>query len=173
MALRWVPLVALSDPDPDAALCRGHGAPGQSCSRNRCTAPIGKGRLDLPWRQRLVLRLAAEQHNSLAFLLAQAVNRQAGTAFTAIHSVPITQEVLPPAFESAQADANHTAGPHQASTPSIGLANQLDYLPTVQRTGQPSSSSEQKASHFFRSTRKAAASAKAFSLRCSYQSLEL
>jgi hypothetical protein len=37
----------------------------------------------------------------------------------------------------------------------------------VQGAGQPSASSEQKASHFFCSTSKAAISAMAFSLRCS------
>jgi hypothetical protein len=42
----------------------------------------------------------------------------------------------------------------------------LDLHPPVRGAG-PSSSSEQKASHFSRSTSNAAASAKAFSLRCS------
>ena len=95
------------------------------------------------------------------------MNDQAWTAFTAILAVPITQEGLPPAFEGAQADADHTAGPHQAGARSIGLSNQLNHLSPVQGVGQPSASSEQKASHFFRSTSKAAISAMAFSLRCS------
>ena len=92
---------------------------------------------------------------------------EARTAFTAVHAVPITQKGLPPAFEGAQADANLTAGAHQASASDIGLADQLDHLPPVRGAGQPSASSEQKASHFFRSTSNAAISAMAFSLRCS------
>jgi hypothetical protein len=51
------------------------------------------------------------------------VTHQASTAFTAIHTVPITQEGLSPAFEGAQADADHTAGPQQAGARSIGLAD--------------------------------------------------
>ena len=49
----------------------------------------------------------------------------------------------------------------------MGLADQLDRLAPVGGASQPSASSEQKASHFFRSTSKAAISAVAFSLRFS------
>ena len=45
------------------------------------------------------------------------------------------------------------------------LADQFDRLAPMSGAGQPSASSEQKASHFFRSTNKAAISAMAFSLR--------
>ena len=47
------------------------------------------------------------------------------------------------------------------------LSDQLDRLLALGGTGQPSASSEQTASHFFRSTSKAAIFAMAFSLRCS------
>jgi hypothetical protein len=79
----------------------------------------------------------------------------------------ITDQGLAPALEGAQADADLAAGAEQACTTGMGLADQLDRLAPVSGAGQPSASSEQKASHFFRSTSKAAISAMAFSLRCS------
>jgi hypothetical protein len=91
----------------------------------------------------------------------------ARAAFTAVLAVPITTKGLAPALGGAQADTDLTAGAHQAGASDIGLADQLDHLPPVRGAGQPSVSSEQKASHFFRSTSKAAISAMAFSFRCS------
>ena len=95
------------------------------------------------------------------------MTHQAVTAFTAIHAVPITTKGLAPAFEGAQRDPDLAAGRHQSRASGICLPDQLDRLLPVRGTGQPSASSEQKASHFFRSTSKAAISAMAFSLRCS------
>ena len=70
-------------------------------------------------------------------------------------------------FAGAQADADLTAGADQARTSGMGLVDQLDRLAPERGTSQPSASSEQKASHFFRSINKAAAFANAFSLRLS------
>ena len=103
----------------------------------------------------------------MALLLAQLVRDQAVTAFTTIVTTAITDQVLAPALEGAQADADLTAGTHQPGASGLRLADQLDRLPPVQGSSQPSASSEQKASHFFRSTSKATISAMAFSLRCS------
>ena len=89
------------------------------------------------------------------------------TSFTAVLTIPITNKGLSPALERAQADADLSAGAYQASASIIRLADQLDHLPPVRGAGQPSASSEQKASHFFRNTSNAAISAMAFSLRCS------
>jgi hypothetical protein len=111
--------------------------------------------------------MVAGEQDPLAFLLTQAVSDMAGAAFTAVLAVPITTKGLAPAFEGAQANADLTAGAHQAGASGIRLADQLDHLPPARGAGQPSASSEQKASHFFRSTSKAAISAMAFSLRCS------
>ena len=94
------------------------------------------------------------------------VGNQTGTAFTAIVAVIITEAGLTPALEGAQRDPDFAAGTYQTRASGMGLANQLDHLPPVQGTGQPSASSEQKASHFFCSSSKVAISAMAFSLRC-------
>ena len=103
----------------------------------------------------------------MALLIAQLVRDQAWAAFAAIVTIAITEHGLPPALESAQADADLAASAAQSCTSGMGLADQLDRLAPVSGAGQPSASSEQKASHFFRSTSKAAISAMAFSLRCS------
>ncbi len=105
--------------------------------------------------------MAGEQ-DPLAFILAQAVNDRAGTPFTAVLAVPNTKKVLSPAYEGAQRHADFAAGAHQAGASGSRLAKQLDCLPPVRCAGQTSASSEQKASHFFRSTSKAAISAMAF-----------
>ncbi len=102
----------------------------------------------------------------MALLLAQLVRDQAWTAFTTIVTTAITDQGLPPALEGAQREADLAAGAHQAGAGPMGLADQFNHLPPVRGAGQPSASSEQKASHFFRSTSKAAISAMAFSLRC-------
>ena len=94
------------------------------------------------------------------------MRNQARTAFTAVLAVPITPKGTPPAFEGAQANAEFTAGANQSGASGIRLDDQLDRHPPLGGTRQPSSFFEQKASHFFRSTSDAAASARAFSLRC-------
>jgi hypothetical protein len=99
--------------------------------------------------------------------LAEPMGDMTITTFTAIVAVTITRKGLPPALERAQTDADLMAGANQASAGIIRLADQLDHLPPVRGAGQPSASSEQKASHFFRSTSKAAICTMAFSLRCS------
>jgi hypothetical protein len=93
------------------------------------------------------------------------VGNQTGTALTAIAAVTITETGLPPALEGAQRDPDFAAGTHQTRASGMCLADQLDRLAPVNGASQPSASSEQKASHFFRSTSKAAISAMAFSLR--------
>jgi hypothetical protein len=122
---------------------------------------------DLSWRQRGVLMLIAGKQDPLAFLLAQAMGDMAGAASTAVLADPFTQEALPPALEGAQGNADLPAGSVEGGAAGLGLTDQLNCLLPVRGTGQPSASSEQKASHFFRSTSKAAISAMAFSLRCS------
>ena len=72
-----------------------------------------------------------------------------------------------PALEGAQTDADLAAGAAQARTSRIDLVDQLDRLLVLGCIGHPSASSEQKASHFFRSINKASASANVFSLRLS------
>jgi hypothetical protein len=114
-----------------------------------------------------VLRLVTGVQDALALLFTQSVGDQAGTAFTAIVAATITEAGLPPALEGAQRDPDLAAGAEQACTSGMRLADQFDRLLPVSCAGQPSASSEQKASHFFRSTSNAAASARAFSLRCS------
>ena len=91
----------------------------------------------------------------MALLLAQLVRDQAWTAFTMILTIAITAQGLPPALEGAQAYADLSAGAEQACTRGMRLADQLNGLEPVSGAGQPSASSEQKASHFFRSTNKA------------------
>jgi hypothetical protein len=120
---------------------------------------ISQCRHDLPWRQYGVLGLVAGQQDSLALLLTEPMGDMTITTFTAIVAVTITRKGLPPALERAQTDADLTAGANQASAGIIRLADQLDHLPPVRGAGQPSASSEQKASHFFRSTSNAAISA--------------
>ena len=92
---------------------------------------------------------------------------QACTAFTAIVTSTITDQALPLALESAQADTDLAAIADQACTSAMDFADQLDRLVPVRGGGQPSASSEQKASHFFRSASETAISAMAFSLQCS------
>jgi hypothetical protein len=128
---------------------------------------IGKGWHDLPWWQCGVLRLVAGEQDSLSLFLAQSVQHTAWTAFTTIVTNAITEHGLPPALEGAQTDADLAKGADQARTSGMSLVDQLDRLTPVSGAGQPSASSEQKASHFFRSTSKAAISAMAFSLRWS------
>ena len=95
------------------------------------------------------------------------MGNMAGAALPTILTVPITKKALAPSLEGAQADADLAASADQACTSGMGLADQLDRLAPVSGAGQPSASSEQKASHFFRSINKATASANAFSLRLS------
>jgi hypothetical protein len=114
-----------------------------------------------------VLRLVAGEQDALALLFAQSVGNQTGTALTAIVASAITETGLPPALEGAQRDSDFTAGTHQTRASGMCFADQLDRLAPVKGAGQPSASSEQKASHFFRSTSKDAISAMAFSLRWS------
>ena len=130
-------------------------------------ALIGQCWHDLPRWQRGVFRLIAGEQDSLTFLLAQAMRNQARTAFTTVLTVPVTPKVTPPSFDGAQGNAEFTAGAHQPGASGIRLDDQRDRHPPLGGTRQASSSSEQKASHFFRSTSNAAASARAFSLRCS------
>jgi hypothetical protein len=111
--------------------------------------------------------LIAGEQDPLALLGREAMGNMAGAALPAILTVPITKKALAPSLEGAQADADLAASAEQACTSGMGLADQLDRLAPVSGAGQPSASSEQKASHFFRSTSKAAISAMAFSLRCS------
>ena len=111
--------------------------------------------------------LVAGEQDALALLLAHLVRDQAMTAFTTIVTTAITDQVLAPALEGAQADADLTAGTHQPGARGLCLPDQLDRLPPVQGSSQPSASSEQKAFHFCRSTSKAAIFAMAFPLRCS------
>jgi hypothetical protein len=112
---------------------------------------IGQGWHDLTWRQRGVLRLVAGEQDALALLFGQLVRDQPMTAFAAIAAFAITKICLAPAFERAQADADLAAGTDQACASSMRLADQLDRLAPVNSAGQPSASSEQKASHFFAS----------------------
>jgi hypothetical protein len=81
----------------------------------------------------------------LALFFGQFVRDQAWTAFAAIVTTAITDQGFPPALESAQADADLTAGTDQACTSGMGLADQLDRVAPVTSAGQPSASSEQKA----------------------------
>ena len=104
---------------------------------------------------------------ALALLFTQSVGNQTGAFFTAIVAATITEAGLTPALEGAQRDSDFAAGTYQTRASGMGLADQLDRLAPVSGAGQPSASSEQKASHFFRSTSKAAISAMAFSLRWS------
>ena len=95
------------------------------------------------------------------------MGNMAAAALTAILTTPITQNALAPALEDAQADADLAAGVDQPRTSGMSLVDQLDRLLALGGTSQPSASSEQKSSHFFRSTSTAAISAMAFSLRLS------
>jgi hypothetical protein len=95
------------------------------------------------------------------------VQHQAWAAFAAIVAVTITQKCLAPPFERAQANADLGASSDQARASGMRLADELDRLAAVSSAGEPSASSEQKASHFCLSTSRAAISAMAFSLRCS------
>jgi len=112
-------------------------------------------------------RLIAGEQDSLAFLLTQAMRNQTRTTFTAVLAVPVTPKGTPPAFKGSQGNADFTAGANQSGASGIRFDDQLDRHPPLGGTRQPSSFSEQKASHFFRSTSNAAASARAFSLRFS------
>jgi hypothetical protein len=103
----------------------------------------------------------------LELLLAQLVREQAVTAFATIVTTPITEQGLSPALKDAQADVDLFAGTDQACTRDMGVADQLDRIAPVCGTGQPSTPSDQKAYHFFRSTSKAAISFMVFSLRWS------
>jgi hypothetical protein len=51
------------------------------------------------WQRRKV-RLVAGEQDSLALFIGKAVRHQAGTALTAIPSVPIPREMAPPALQS-------------------------------------------------------------------------
>jgi hypothetical protein len=59
---------------------------------------------------------------------------------------------MPAALAGPQADADLNAGAHKAGASVVRLANRLDHLPPVRGAGQPSSSSDQKASHIYQST---------------------
>jgi len=92
---------------------------------------------------------------------------QAGNTFTAIVAITITCKGPPPPFKHGQAVADLAAGTHQTHASRMGLTDQLERLAPVNGTAQPSASYEQKASHLFRDTNKAAISPMTFSLRYS------
>jgi hypothetical protein len=114
-----------------------------------------------------VLRLVAGEQDRLTLLFTHSVGHQAGNAYPAIVSATITKAGLQPALEGAQKDPDLAAGAEQACTRRMRLADEFDRLLPVSSAGQPSASTEQKASHFFRSTSKAAISTMAFSMRWS------
>jgi hypothetical protein len=96
--------------------------------------------------------LVTSEQDALSLFYVQLVPDQAWTAFTAIVTTAITDQGLPPALEGAQADSDLATGAEQACTRCMGLSDQLDRLAPVSGAGEPSASSEQKASHFYRST---------------------
>ena len=105
-----------------------------------------------------MLWLVAHQQDPLAFLLAEPVSYQAKASFTAVLADSITTNLLTPAFEGSQADAELSACTLQAGAISIRLADQIDHATPVRGSRKPFQS--------FRSTSNAAISAMAFSLRC-------
>jgi hypothetical protein len=60
---------------------------------------------DLTRWQRGEFRLVAGEQDSLALCIGKAVRHQAGTALTAIPSVPITRELAPPALQGGEPHA--------------------------------------------------------------------
>ena len=86
--------------------------------------------------------------------------------FTAVLTVPITSQGLSPAFKCPQAEPDLSAGIRQPGTSRIRLANQLNGHVPGDSSGETYASSEQKGTHFFRSTNNAAIFAMAFSLHC-------
>jgi hypothetical protein len=70
--------------------------------RTDIEALIGQDRYNLPRRQRRKLRLVAGEQDPFPFLFCEAVRNKAGTAFTAVHTFPITRKLPPPALQGAQ-----------------------------------------------------------------------
>jgi hypothetical protein len=73
--------------------------------RTDIEALIGQDRHNLPRRQRRKLRLVAGEQDPFPFLFCEAVRNMAWTAFTAVHTVPITRKLPSPALQGAQPDA--------------------------------------------------------------------
>jgi len=91
--------------------------------------------------------VVAGEQDPLEFLLAQAVGDMAEAGSTAVLIVPITQEGL--TLEAVQGIADLPVGSTEGTAAGLGLTNQLDRFLPVGGTRQPSTSSEQKASHRF------------------------
>ena len=106
---------------------------------------IGQNGHDLARRQRSKFRFVAGEQDPLALFFAEAVGYMAMAAFAAVQAVPIACELPPPALQRRQPHAQQPgqfAGP---GTVGHSLIEDLQSLLAVDRRGQSSPSSPQKA----------------------------
>lgn len=71
--------------------------------------PMGKNRHDLARRQRRELGFIAGEQDPLALVVSEAVRHKAVAAFTAIHAVPVTLELPPPALQGGETTPSSAA----------------------------------------------------------------
>ncbi len=130
-------------------LAVGMKHPVEDALRADIETPIRQGRHNLARRQRRELRLVVVEQDPLALFLTQAVGHMAGAASAAVHAVPYTCELMPSALQSGESHAKQFG---ELGSPCAGRRSGIEdpkSLPPVRGAGQPSASSEQKASHFF------------------------
>ena len=130
-------------------------------------APIRQYGHDLPWWQRCKFRLVAGQQDGLAFLLTEAMSHVAVAALATIDTITVTSELPAPALQRRQTHAQQQRQLTGTGTDSDALIEDLQSLLAINRRRQSSASSPQKALIFFAAINRAAASARAFSLRLS------
>jgi hypothetical protein len=124
-------------------------------------------------RQRSEFGLVADEQNPLALLLTETVGDMAMTTFASIDSASITLELPAPALQRGEAHAQKTSDFASPGTGRYGGIQDLQRPAAINRSGQSSSASPQKAWIFFEAYffaeacgySNAAASARVLSLR--------
>jgi len=120
---------------------------------------------DLPRGQSSKFRLIAGEQDPLPLFCAEAVGDMAMTTFASIDSASITLELPAPALQRGEAHAQQTSEFASPGTGRYGGIQDLQRPAAINRSGQSSSASPQKAWIFFEAISNAAASASALSLR--------
>jgi hypothetical protein len=100
---------------------------------------------DLPWWQRRKFGFVAGQQDELAFFLAEALRHMAMVAFATIDAITVTSEQAAPALQRGGPHAQQQRQLAGVYTIGDALIEDLQSLLAINRRGQSSPSSPQKA----------------------------
>ena len=126
-------------------LSMGVQHPVEAALRADVAAPIRQDWHDLPRGQSSKFRLIAGEQDPLPLFCAEAVGDMAMTAFAAIDTAPITVELPAPALQRGEPHAQQTSEFASPRTGCHGSIQDLQGPAAINRRGQSSSASPQKA----------------------------